>query len=261
MAYKQAKEHFVAHGAGSSIADIHAVTAVGWTSNILYASLVSRGIKANPITDYLVAFLPLLLGQTTCAAHPLAFNGAILSLALVIRSIPHRTISPFKDEPLPPPPPPPATTTRHRPFLTTWRAHMMCMTVIAILAVDFPLFPRAFAKTESFGTSLVSGPPSVFSSGVLIRGFFFFLSFFVMMMMKMDVGVGSFVFSQGVASSASRAPSSSFRRTITRCAPVVALGMIRVIMVKGVDYPVRSLPLPLSCWRTRGLIPWGFRNT
>ena len=54
----------------------------------------------------------------------------------------------------------------------------------------------------------------------------------------MDVGVGSFVFSQGLASSnPSRAPS--LRRTIKQCLPVIALGMIRVIMVKGVDYPVR----------------------
>lgn len=41
------------------------------------------------------------------------------------------------------------------PALSTYRAHMMLMTVLAILAVDFPVFPRALAKCETFGVSLV----------------------------------------------------------------------------------------------------------
>lgn len=43
----------------------------------------------------------------------------------------------------------------HKSLVTVWRAHMMLMTVICILAVDFPAFPRSFGKTESWGTSLV----------------------------------------------------------------------------------------------------------
>ncbi len=43
-------------------------------------------------------------------------------------------------------------------FLSVYRAHMMIMTTIAILAVDFPVFPRGFGKCEDFGTSLVSLP-------------------------------------------------------------------------------------------------------
>lgn len=41
------------------------------------------------------------------------------------------------------------------PELTTYRAHMLLLTALAILAVDFPAFPRALAKCESFGVSLV----------------------------------------------------------------------------------------------------------
>lgn len=51
---------------------------------------------------------------------------------------------------------PSAYVPRNQPFLTVYRAHMMLMTIICILAVDFPAFPRKFAKCESWGTSLVS---------------------------------------------------------------------------------------------------------
>lgn len=45
---------------------------------------------------------------------------------------------------------------RNQPFLSVYRAHMMLLTIICILAVDFQAFPREFAKCETWGTSLVS---------------------------------------------------------------------------------------------------------
>lgn len=42
------------------------------------------------------------------------------------------------------------------PSLTTYRAHMLLLTFICILAVDFPVFPRNLVKCETYGVSLVS---------------------------------------------------------------------------------------------------------
>ena len=48
----------------------------------------------------------------------------------------------------------------HLSALSTYRAHMMLVTILAILAVDFPVFPRALAKCETYGVSLVRHFPA-----------------------------------------------------------------------------------------------------
>jgi hypothetical protein len=53
----------------------------------------------------------------------------------------------------------PPTKFPPQPFLSVYRAQMMLMTIVAILAVDFPVFPREFGKCEDWGTSLVSTEP------------------------------------------------------------------------------------------------------
>jgi phosphatidylinositol glycan class W len=58
----------------------------------------------------------------------------------------------------------------------------------------------------------------------------------------MDMGVGAFVFSQGIVSAIpllkaslySRAPlSSEIASVVVKCAPVLAIGLVRVVLVKG----------------------------
>eukprot|EP00474_Spongospora_subterranea_P004012 CRZ04470.1 hypothetical protein [Spongospora subterranea] len=92
-------------------------------------------------------------------------------------------------------------------FVTWFRSAFMVCTCCAILAVDFPLFPRRFVKTETFGTSL------------------------------MDTGVGFVVFSSGLVSKQSRYQTrSSFLSVVKSTSPMLILGVVRYASVSAVDY-------------------------
>ena len=71
----------------------------------------------------------------------------------------------------------------------------------------------------------------------------------------MDMGVGSFVFSQGIVSAipviqlikypANLRPPlrSEILSVLEKALPVLVLGLLRVVLVKGTQYPVSSLSL------------------
>lgn len=99
------------------------------------------------------------------------------------------------------------TFVQHKNFITNARSTINLLTSIAILAVDFEIFPRRFAKTESYGYSL------------------------------MDVGVGLFVYSNGiVAQSKERVflPFKEFKSVI----PLLVLGLGRFVVTREINYNV-----------------------
>ncbi|CAO3646390.1 unnamed protein product [Cunninghamella blakesleeana] len=127
-----------------------------------------------------------------------------------------------------------STVSTYKTYLTVYRGATMLLTCIAILAVDFPVFPRRFAKVETFGTSL------------------------------MDIGVGSFVFSSGIIASKSVSNSlqqlnmkSRFWQAVKSSIPLLFLGLSRLVLTRGVDYQVHSSEYGLH-WNffiTLGLLP------
>lgn len=51
-----------------------------------------------------------------------------------------------------------ASSSTEQSNVKVYRSHMMLLTIICILAVDFHVFPRKFAKCEIWGTSVVRSP-------------------------------------------------------------------------------------------------------
>ncbi|KAL4975669.1 GPI-anchored wall transfer protein 1 [Aspergillus desertorum] len=224
--YKSRKEAFVSNLTGGSILEINAVTLVAPASVFLWSVLQSRLSFFTPygpaalITDFLLNVLAILFATTFYSFAPWLLNILLVSPALLVllNSRPRRTQTKSK---------PPQTAAAQNgsgaslpihPFLTTYRAAMMIITCIAILAVDFPVFPRRFAKAENWGTSL------------------------------MDMGVGSFVFSGGVVSARSvlksreggASPKKTFAQrfasSIRHSVPLLILGLVRLYSVKNLDY-------------------------
>ncbi|KAM4047998.1 phosphatidylinositol-glycan biosynthesis class W protein isoform 1-T3 [Anomaloglossus baeobatrachus] len=102
---------------------------------------------------------------------------------------------------------------RNVPCVTTFRVFINLLTAISILAVDFPVFPRRYAKTETYGTGV------------------------------MDLGVGCFTFANALISPEARSKheekTSAFhkvKKQLISVWPLVFLGLGRLLSVKAIDY-------------------------
>lgn len=98
-------------------------------------------------------------------------------------------------------------------YLNTARATINLITVVCILAVDFQIFPRAFGKTETFGFGL------------------------------MDVGVGLYVFSNGIISPDRHGSVLNLTKVRELCfnsLPLILLGFSRFLVVQQIDYQVHT---------------------
>ncbi|MCJ1309627.1 Glucosaminyl phosphatidylinositol (GlcN-PI) nositol acylation protein [Agyrium rufum] len=227
--YKAKKEDFVSNLSGGDIWEIDVVTLVAPAAVLLWSSLQARrnifvghGYVALAV-DILLNVGGILSVMTIYSDQPIVLNLLLISPAVMLFMLSHasqqREYKPPKTR---------KEATNHddedqnlsdfpiRPFITSYRGAMMVVTCLAILAVDFRIFPRRFAKVETWGTSL------------------------------MDIGVGSFVFSAGtVGVRSSLREQATARKTgmpsrlgqaLRHSGPLLVLGFIRLYSVKGLEY-------------------------
>ncbi|KAL4209327.1 GWT1-domain-containing protein [Rhizopus microsporus] len=219
--YKLAKEAHVSNCTGGTIHEIFDIGIIILISHHVWNVLV-KSKRINPdsfLAQFMIYVVPLLSLQTWASSYGYIaiFVGKSFIFYQILKSL--------KQEPLKKM----DTKSTYRPFLTIYRAGLMLMTCMDILAVDFQFYPRRFAKVETFGISL------------------------------MDLGVGSFVFSSGVVAARSylnhRQPG--LLKALRSGLAILVLGFARLFLTKSVNYQehVSEYGLHWNFFFTLGFLP------
>nr|POE59287.1 gpi-anchored wall transfer protein 1 [Quercus suber] len=237
--YKAEKEASISLLGGGGIWEINHVTLVAPTRQSFFKPYTFPA----GVCDFLLHCGAILFATTVYSAAPQVLNGL-----LILPAVAAYLQSPVDHKAVPKPPTIPSDKEKYnpkdeeldplpmKPFITTYRGAMMIITCSSILAVDFLVFPRRFAKTESFGTSL------------------------------MDLGVGSFVFGAGLVAARQQLKEEitgrpSFINRMTRALrtslPLVLLGLARLYSVKELEYAehVSEYGVHWNFFFTLGLLP------
>ncbi|TKS83606.1 Gametogenetin-binding protein 2 [Collichthys lucidus] len=226
MSQRELKEAFVSNLNGTSLQEV----ALG--SFLAPLCLIQRGLIlilyhqakgtlplplpliSHLLLDFSVLVLPLVLSCTVLSS---SLHQVIVSLAVVSACV---VFFIYRNNTRP--------STRHQstistffqshvqfdqvPFVTLFRVLVNVKTAISILAVDFSVYPRRYAKAEIYGTGV------------------------------MDFGVGAYVFANALVCPEARGKniSGSKKNHITKQLlsvwPLVVLGMVRLVSVKMTGY-------------------------
>ncbi|KAL1804581.1 hypothetical protein ACET3Z_027649 [Daucus carota] len=148
--------------------------------------------------DFIFVVIPLIIFPTVLADW--TYINAILLLTVLLLCFTYRRcVSSVSLEGVQP----------VRTYISSYRVTMMLVTCFCILAVDFNIFPRRYAKTETYGTSV------------------------------MDLGVGAYVLANSLVSRQARGTmKTSLRNALQSASPLLFLGFARIAFTSGVDYQV-----------------------
>ncbi|KAL5017382.1 hypothetical protein ScPMuIL_006971 [Solemya velum] len=214
--YKELQESFVSSHSGTSVAEVALASSISAVSLLLRDVLVLSRFSPTKWVGFLIDFtcliLPSQLTETVLAENITVLLVLMLLISMMLAIITLEStvkeyfswsgFSSFLN----------SDTQDRKQFLTNFRAFINILTALSILAVDFTVFPRRFAKAETYGTGL------------------------------MDAGVGLFIFSNAIVSPEARnlqrvhGPFKNIWKSFLSCVPLLILGVIRLIAIKGTDY-------------------------
>ena len=207
--YKKAKEDWVSNLKGTSMEEVLMTSLVFPASYLIHrtlsAALERAKFRLSSLSQYLLDYLFFCLIPLVCFCYPVILPGYLL-VSVVFSSVLGFTAGAWKffsTESLV------FISQSRKPYMDAMRSALIILTAVAILAVDFVVFPRRFAKTESFGISL------------------------------MDVGVGLFVAIAGMSSPLSRSHIAGYSRRssiIQGMSPLLILWGVRLVSVKASSY-------------------------
>ena len=197
---KEQKEAFVSGFEGTSPQELLLVCSTAPIGLWLFQFLPSASLMWQSVLSEVVCFwIPMILCQSNLL-YPwgVVYLGFELLLALVLElmSQPKKLVRPEEAW----------VDGERQGYLTVYRSAMLYLTFIAILAVDFHIFPRRFVKTETHGYSL------------------------------MDLGAASFVVAAGLVSPRSRGKAQDWRKSCRHMLPLVVMGVLRLVTHKELDY-------------------------
>ncbi|XP_031556161.1 phosphatidylinositol-glycan biosynthesis class W protein-like [Actinia tenebrosa] len=222
LSYRDLQHKFVSNLNGTSLFEISVVvscapmavllrTCVG---GIVMGSMASHSWLSSSIIlflDYMTLVIPIILSFTVLADYAskmLVAMAVFIGSCMVLKSAVNYFEGNLSTKTLLH-----SRTNGRQPFICNFRAYVLIATAISILAVDFPIYPRRFAKAETYGTGI------------------------------MDVGVGAFVVSNAIVAPEARNVSKkgtsflkSFIKSLISSSPLLVLGLLRCLAVKSTDY-------------------------
>ena len=224
MGYKEDKEAFVSNLHGTSMAEIALVSCV-LPAGLFLRAAIWRAVGGAAVArlpapavwllEFATVALPPLL-SLIASEHVLAVAAGAVALGCGLNALvaPGGGGSAAEEEARRAA----ALSARQKYHVAVFRATMMLTTCVCILAVDFHVFPRRFAKVETYGTGV------------------------------MDIGVGAFVFANGLvsctaSSTAAVAGTAAERRcgvlnaALRSAGPLLVLGGGRLVSIKASGYP------------------------
>lgn len=210
--YRQQQENFVSNHVGTTAQEVIFVLLPNLCSILLTTSILGlfrEKLSSNIriIIEFSLTIVPCILSCTILSEYLLHVCSSMLIVSLIVfLLIATRKCPQFKDNVVP-------VQSKRLPFLTNFRALVNIITVVCILAVDFKVFPRKFAKTEVYGYSL------------------------------MDTGVGLFIIANALVAPEARNKMmdkkmalSEIVKSFISCMPLFVLGFSRFLAIEYLGY-------------------------